>query len=385
MKLLLRVSAALVAVLIARAATGAGEFPSADLSNGLIKARLYLPDVEKGSYRGTRFDWSGIIGSLEYEGHTYFGQWYARHDPLVNDAITGPVQEFFTQTPGVGYDAANPGGPFVRLGAGVVMRPAERGAPGRRRVKIVNPGKWVIKRGPTWIEFTHRLDDAGGYEYVYTKRIALASRAPEMTISQEFRNTGTKVIEAEPYNHNFLVLDGQPSGPGLVVRFRFVPRAVAPLKGLVEIRGNEIHYLRELKAGESVLTLLEGFGQDAGDYDIVVENRNTGAGVRIVGDRPLSKVQFWSIRTTVCPEPFIKLRVEPGKTVQWSSRYRFFTTRQMQTSHGPHVERASRPATAAFLPPWTAHPRAPGGRNATVAGLEARSTDGQDRCNREVY
>lgn len=327
MKLVLSVSTALAAVLIQRAGLCADTFPSAEISNGLIKAKLYLPDPEKGSYRGTRFDWSGIIISLEYQGHTYFGQWYARHDPLINDAITGPVQEFYTEAPGVGYNAGNPGAPFVRLGVGVVQRPLERDVSGRRPTRIINPGKWTVDRGPNWIEFTHELAEAAGYEYVYSKRVTLAPSAPEMTISQRFRNMGTKVIEAEPYNHNFLMLDGQPSGPGFVVRFRFAPRAVASLKDLVEIRGNEIHYLRELKAGESVLTLLEGFGRSSKDYDILIENRNTGAGVRLVGDHPLSKVQFWSIRPTLCPEPFIKLRVEPGKTAKWSSRYRFLALR----------------------------------------------------------
>lgn len=326
-RLRLSVSTALVGVLIPQAGLGADPFPSAEISNGLIKAKLRLPDPEKGSYRGTRFDWSGIITSLEYQGHTYFGQWYERHDPLINDAITGPVQEFFTEAPGVGYSAGNPNAPFVRLGVGVVHRPIERDVSGRRPTRIVNPGKWTVARGPNWIEFTHKLADAGGYEYVYAKRLTLAPRTPEMRISQRFRNTGTKVIEAEPYNHNFLMLDGQPSGPGFVVRFRFAPRAVAPLKGLVEIRGNEIHYLRELKAGESVLTLLEGFGRSSKDYDILIENRNTGAGVRVTGDHPLSKVQFWSIRTTLCPEPFIKLRVAPGKTAKWNSSYRFLASR----------------------------------------------------------
>ncbi len=304
----------------------AGTYPSAEISNGVVTARLHLPDPEKGSYRGTRFDWSGIITSLQYQGHNYFGQWYERHDPFINDAITGPVVEFRTDAPGVGYDARNPAGPFIRLGVGVVSRTAVPGAAGRRRIGIVNPGKWTVRRGDRWIEFTHELTDAGGYEYTYTKRVELARRAPEMTISYRFRNTGTKVIEAEPYNHNFLMIDGKPCGPGLVVRFPFAPRAVSPLKGLIEIRGNEIHYLRELQPKESVLTLLEGFGSGE-KHDIVVENRNTGAGVRIAGDRPLVRMQFWSIRATVCPEPSIRLRVGPGKSEQWKERYRFFTAR----------------------------------------------------------
>ena len=45
-------------------ASQAGEIPQAEISNGMIKARLYLPDAENGYYRATRFDWSGIISSL---------------------------------------------------------------------------------------------------------------------------------------------------------------------------------------------------------------------------------------------------------------------------------------------------------------------------------
>src|SRR5947208_15008899 len=84
--------------------------PFADISNGQVRARLWLPDPEKGFYRGTRFDWSGSITNLAYQGHTYFGEWFVRYDPAVRDvawvpesngyaagkasANVGPVEEF---------------------------------------------------------------------------------------------------------------------------------------------------------------------------------------------------------------------------------------------------------------------------------------------------
>ena len=55
-----------------------------------------------------------------------------------------------------------------------------------------------------------------------------------------------------------------------------------------------------------------GFSGDPKDYDIRVENRKTGAGVRITADRPLARLVVWSVRPTRCPEPFINVRVEPG-------------------------------------------------------------------------
>ena len=55
------------------------ESPRADISNGILKARLYLPDTKNGYYMATRFDWSGVISSLEYKGHNYFGQWFEKY------------------------------------------------------------------------------------------------------------------------------------------------------------------------------------------------------------------------------------------------------------------------------------------------------------------
>jgi hypothetical protein len=49
------------------------DFPKAVLSNGSVQAVVYLPDAQKGYYRSTRFDWSGVVPCLAYKGHTYFG------------------------------------------------------------------------------------------------------------------------------------------------------------------------------------------------------------------------------------------------------------------------------------------------------------------------
>src|SRR5262245_41916524 len=80
----------------------AAEPPQAEITNGIVRARLYLPDPQDGYYRGTRFDWSGQISRLEYKGHNYFGKWFDRYDPKLHDAIMGPVEEFLTNGAGLG-------------------------------------------------------------------------------------------------------------------------------------------------------------------------------------------------------------------------------------------------------------------------------------------
>ena len=82
-------------------------FPSLAISNDEVRMKVYLPDPENGLYRGTRFDWSGVIGSVQYKGHEYFGYWKETHDPLVHEDLSGPVEGFID--PGLGYKEAEPG------------------------------------------------------------------------------------------------------------------------------------------------------------------------------------------------------------------------------------------------------------------------------------
>ncbi len=98
-----------------------------------MRVKLYLPDATNGFYRGTRFDWSGVVADLQYAGHSYYGPWFTQTDPKVSDfvyrgaeivagpcsAITGPVEEFTA----LGYDEAKPGGTFLKIGVGMLRKP----------------------------------------------------------------------------------------------------------------------------------------------------------------------------------------------------------------------------------------------------------------------
>ena len=300
----------------------APQFPQAELSNSSIRATLYLPDAQQGYYRGTRFDWSGAISSLKWNGHEYFGPWFDRYDPKIHDAITGPVEEFLTGDSGLGYAEAKPGESFVRIGVGAVRKPEE---PAYRRFEtyeIVDPGKWTIKQSTSSMEFVHELGDTAGYAYVYRKTLRLIKDS--LVLEHRLRNTGRKPIATSVYNHNFFTLDRQPTGPDIVVRFPFGARASRALNGLAEVRGKELVFLKEFVKGQTVFTEVEGFGATAKDYDFRIENRRSGAGVRITGDRPLSKLLFWSAGLTVCPEPYIDASVEPGKESSWRITYQFY-------------------------------------------------------------
>jgi hypothetical protein len=301
-------------------------FPKASISNGFIHAVVYLPDSKNGYYRGSRFDWSGVVGCLAYKGHTYFGVWFPHYDPLLHDAITGPVEEFRPRDASpLNYDEAKPGELFVKPGVGVLRRiddgPFKFSAP----YPIVDGGKWSVRRRSDSVSFRQDLKGPAGISYSYKKVLKLDKGRPVLILEHEMKNTGTKTMETDVYNHDFFVLDGVPTGPGMVVRFPFEPKAEPGFANLARIDGKEIVYERELQTGESAASSLTGFSSKVSDFDFTVENKNSGVGVEQTGDLPISSIFFWSIRTTICPEAYVHLKIVPGQTAHWTIRYRFYT------------------------------------------------------------
>jgi hypothetical protein len=219
----------------------AADVPHAEITNGQIHAKIYLPDANHGYYRATRFDWSGIVYSLQYNGHGYYGPWFQKTDPKVHDfvyrgpdivaspctAIAGPVDEFAP----FGWDEAKPGGSFVKIGVGALRRPGEGKYDNYRLYEIIDSGKRTIKRDRESIEFTQDLADASsGYAYIYPKTLRLMEGKPEMVMEHSLKNTGRRSIRTSVYNHNFLVLDGQPPGPGFVITVPFSDSDAAPAR-----------------------------------------------------------------------------------------------------------------------------------------------------------
>ena len=307
----------------------AGDIPQAEISNGILKATLYLPDAKNGYYRGTRFDWSGVISRLEYAGHGYFGQWFPRYDPKLHDAIMGPVEEFRTGDSALNYADAKPGETFVKIGVGVLRKPEEQRYTFRTDYAIVDNGKWTVKSTPDAVVFTHEVTDpSSGYAYLYRKTVRLTPGKAQLVLEHSLSNTGRKVINTSVYDHNFFTIDGRPIGPDVSIRFPFALKPARSMAPLADVRGSQIAYLRELQQGEIASTPLEGFGTNLADYDIRVENQGANAGVRITADRPLARIVFWSIRTTACAEPFIEGRIEPGHEFTWRITYDFYTIGQ---------------------------------------------------------
>lgn len=299
---------------------GDGDYPSHTITNGMVTAKLYLPDSDKGFYRASRFDWSGIIYELKYKGCDYFGQWYQKHDPKVNDAICGPAEEFEE----IGWENADTE-EFLKIGVGGLRKNRSERYNKFKLYEVTNPGKWIISRSDRKIEFVHIVEDVSGYSYRYTKCIELVDGSPILLIKHRLENTGKKLIRTKVYNHNFFTIGHLPTNADILVK---LPADVA--KGaytdndsILNIDKDKIRFKRQLAPDESVM-MYDVSGNNRTNGAIIIDNRKLKAGVCITSDTGYSTIHFWASGRTYCPEPYVNIEILPQKEMSWRFEYTFY-------------------------------------------------------------
>ena len=301
------------------------DHPMARISNGRLAAVVFLPDREKGFYRSSRFDWSGIVGCVSLNGHAFFGEWFNQYDPMLNDAVTGPAEEFRSPSSELGYDEAAPGGVFVKIGVGTLKRVDSSPYHFGGSYPIVDNGRWTVKIHKQSIVFRQELRSQIGYAYVYEKVLSLDKQSNVISLTHHLKDIGPKSIDTAVYNHDFFMLDHKETGPSMEVHLPFVPLPDSPLPEAAQIEGTTISFVSQLQPKHGVGAYITGYSNKLSDYDILFQDRESGLGIEQTSDSPISKFYLWATSKTVCPEAYIAIHIAPGETQSWTIHYRFFT------------------------------------------------------------
>ena len=304
---------------LAAAPVVAQDYPMLELKNDQVTMALYLPDAENGFYRGTRFDWSGIIARVEYKGHTFYGPWRTPHDPTGHDFVSGPAEEFGMDNPS-GFSEVEEGGAFVKVGVGLLRKSGSRYR-FHGEYEIIRSGEWSIEKGPDWVEFFQDFTGEREWAYRYTKRIELSGDRPGFTISHRLENSGGKRIDINHYNHNFTLIDAVPYGPDYTVTLPFSTEEPREIKAKYADFVEDRIVVHQPLEDNSLWTQLQT-GVGPADYNAATIRCNaTGAAVKFKGNAPIMKYNFWSVATAACPEPFVHIDIEPGGVQEWAIDY----------------------------------------------------------------
>ena len=87
---------------------------------------------------------------------------------------------------------------------------------------------------------------------------------------------------------------------------------------VVKFDGDRMTYLRGLTGEEQVASDLTGFTNAVADNDFKVTATKTGYGVRIRADRPVTRLLWWSVPSTMGIEPYMDVKVAPGEGTHWT-------------------------------------------------------------------
>lgn len=290
-----------------------------ELHNRSTKLVLARPDVATPYYRGTRFDRSGIILSLESRGRKYVSQWFREYDPFNHDAVGGPAEEFSP----IGYDNADPGGGFLKPGVGLLERDVDE-YDHFRLYKVLDEGERDFKAAPGQAEFRHRMA-AGGYSYDYMKRIIIP-REGTLVLEHILKNTGKGIMDMYVYNHNFFVLDGAPTGKATVITLPFKPQGHwRDEYDSVALTDNGIRFARDLRPGETIFMGDLNGSEQRKNYSFRLANTTNGLTVDARSDAAMEYAVFWCNHEVACLEPYTHLLIEPGRQAEWKIEYHFGT------------------------------------------------------------
>lgn len=299
--------------------------PKLLLSNESLDLEIWLPDPEKGFYRGVRFDWSGMINQIRYNGHTFLACADYAH---LADGGCGTAEEFGIGAAGTpvppGYETARPGEPFLKIGVGMLQKESDEPYSFRHPYPLIEPGTWSVRSGPDWVEFVHELPEVAGWAYRYTKRISLVPGTAGMRIERHLENRGLHPIETTHYGHHFLLFDKQPVGPGYrVILPDGIRHDTGDFKSFSRLYNGVVEWTAPMRGDDVLFTTFEVDGKPRPGYRLTVHNEATGTAVDISGTPGICRLHLFARSVMLCPEPFVVLSIAPGETFSWQTHYAF--------------------------------------------------------------
>jgi hypothetical protein len=311
----------------------------------ILKTDCLTVDIARpGSvYAGTRFDWTAFITQVTLDsaagaGHTFCVP--ESYEPGQGTGGIGLCNEFGIEE-AIGYDEAQPGECFPKLGIGLLVKPEpppETDSPrGPRRTgynfflphEIAAKFPVQIDASETQVTFTIEPADCRGYAARLTKTVSVDGA--ELTIAYALENVGEKPIETTEYVHNFTGIDGHAMGPDYRLRLPYTIE-FPPIPPEFADRANKMVEDLDFQGGDIRLKTAPqhpfycrplGFSKtDAPQWELIHEP--SGVGMREYDDFAPDRVAVWGMTHVISAEIFVPISIQPGETQCWMRRYEFF-------------------------------------------------------------
>lgn len=307
-------------------------YPKIVLKTDSIELEIFIPDEKNGFYRGSRFDWSGMIGKVLFKNHVFFAPWKLPHNPKDPECGIGICEEYgmgvFKWDIPLGFKEAKVKEGFIKIGVGVLEKEDhEENYKFWKSYNFLKHGEWKIWRGETFVKFYNRLK-SGKYGYEYVKKITVSYNSPEIIVYHKLKNIGHIPFSQTVYSHNFIVIDNVNIGPDYILNVPFDivlrERPSEKIYEFIEIKKNFITFKKEIEKKRGYLLKLSGYKNKPQHNSFNIVNTKTKAGILMKSDKPPLIYNIYFTSTALCPEPFIKIFLKPNEEISWKNVYKFF-------------------------------------------------------------
>lgn len=277
-------------------------------------------DLPNENYLGTRFDWSGKIVKVIFNGID-FGVTEKPNKIEQHLHGRGLYNEFGIDSP-LGFNEIKQGEWFNKIGVGLLRKEEENYA-------FINnyelkPCNFSIKKSETAIQLECVSELVNGYGNILKKEIRLINDGFQINYCLE--NTGDKLIETTEYNHNFLAIGNEPINREYILKFPFrldtnsFQENVNP-EQLLEFDENVLRFSGS-PSEVFFFSYLNGINTVKAGWQL--ENSKLCVGIQESGDFLTSKVNLWGCKHVISPELFFKITLAQGESASWSRTYDFY-------------------------------------------------------------
>lgn len=262
-------------------------------------------------YQGTRFDWLGIVKSLEFEDTSYVDEWFTVHDPKNHEHVCGPAEVFSP----IGYDKAVVGGTFFLPGVGLLVKADDKPYSEFTYYPIADRGTCSLDA--TTEKAVYRQHISGVYDY--EKSIEITSDN-SFAVRHKITNLSSELFESEVYCHNFFTMGTQNVTKGREIIVPFIPEGKFQRENdFVVLEGSTFRYTRDLgNPFDSVKYFFDNKDTSSGWS---FEYRESDRSVKGSCDKPFSHTVIWNNSRVACYEPYINISIAPGESFSWTYSY----------------------------------------------------------------
>lgn len=291
----------------------------AELSNKYLKITIDGPGE---IYHSSRFDWTGQISQVLFNGHN-FCTTETNDISLLSKRGIGMCNEFGISTP-IGYTNCRLGEWFPKIGVGLLLKDTDEPYNFFKEYRVQAAKTIVTKSCEHDLIIESSIPLTRGYSYELKKSFSLDNKS--LNIKYTLTNTGTESIITEEYTHNFLGFDLLPVNDKYKLIFPVNIEieklsAIVNPSGCTKVQDNIFSWISTPESDFFYSDLNSG-KEKIKTWSL--ENSEARIGISETVDFEPGGCNLWGKGHVISPEIFININLNPGESMDWNRKYQFY-------------------------------------------------------------